>query len=114
MRSVQLLGHEAKIESISPAHIDRLTSSGLTYKEDRLSVFLSFKEKVKELSSFSIILPVKEYTEGGFLKVVQKEGEKKLKAFLEKTYQTDVRMEADDKKETELYALIARISKKIM
>ena len=104
---VEILGHKAKIESIS----SQLGSSPLSFssvKEDQLVVWLAFDEAVGSVLSFAVQLPAKKYADQAeFLYNVRRRGEKELKSLLESDATRHRINEEKEKRKKALDALAA-------
>jgi len=79
MKEIEIMGHKAKIDSVSDRQAD-----GIWYKEDFLMVGISFEEAVGSLLGFGVNLPVKRYGKDEFLAKVKAQAEATLPKLLEK------------------------------
>jgi hypothetical protein len=101
-KTVELLGHTAKIASITGK-----PALEPWYKEDTLSVWLDFGNKpVGSTLGFGISIPAKEYKPDEFLKIVKKEGERRLQEMLimDERSRTLHKIEEDTQKKLDVLA----------
>ena len=92
---IEILGHKAKIYSVSSRLAD-----GIFYKDDLLMVSIDLDESVDGLDGFSVRLPVKRYAGDEFLAAVKAEAEKTLPELLHKNNEErEKNQRAKEKKE---------------
>ena len=99
---IEILGHKAKIGSVTAALKDELFR-----KEDQLAVYLSFDESVDSVLGFYTYLPVKKYERDEFLYNVRRRGEEDLKRILEKQEQGRKERKEKDERQKALDAVAA-------
>ena len=100
---LEILGHKAKIESITGQAKD-----DLRWKEDQLVVWLSFDEAVGSVLSFATYLPAKKYADRDeFLYNVRRRGGEALKRILERHEEEKREREERDERKAAVDALAA-------
>jgi hypothetical protein len=105
---IEILGHKAKIDSVSARQAD-----GIWYKEDLLSVWVSFEEAVEGTQGFGVYIPVKRYERDEFLAAVKAEAEDTLPKLLERRRQESEKRKREQQKQESLDLVVSEIKHKI-
>ncbi len=105
---VELLGHQGVIEDIFARAAD-----GLWRKEDELHVWIRFDEAVESTLSFAVDLPLKPYDRDELLQLVKSEGEKQLKAIIEKDRKQRTERKAEELRKNYVDSVADQVKKSL-